>query len=297
MRSAVKHALGMFSLSPTIDFEAEQSFDFNMPANYLPKPPSIKVNPDYNPFLHGKEAVPRPSTLQPNRSQWEKAFEVIQPPDNAIDQTFHSDNQAFASQQMLHQEEPHEQSSSSVKPIQVQNRFILINVKSGLMILDQQKAHERILFERILNQSSLQKTSQSNLFPPRIQLSAIDSEILNELQDEFTQLGFEINDLGKGAYVINSYPSDLPVDKIEEFIDGLLEDYKKNRTEFGGDSTARIAKTLARNLAIKAGRVLQIEEMQSIIDELFGCQIPETAPDGSRILRILPVSEIEKLIK
>lgn len=297
MRSAVKQALGMFSLSPTIDFEAEQAFDFNLPANYLPKPPSITVNPDYNPFLQGKNTLPRPSTIQPNRSQWEKAFEVIQPSENEIHQTINSDNQVFASQQILHQEEVPEQISSSVKPIQVQNRFIMVNVKSGLMILDQQKAHERILFERILNQGSQPKTAQSNLFPPRIQLSAIDSEILNELQDEFIQLGFEINDLGKGAYVVNSYPSDMPIEKIEEFIDGLLEDYKKNRTEFGGDSTARIAMTLSRNLAIKAGKVLQVEEMQSIIDELFGCQVPETAPDGSRILKILPVSEIEKLIK
>ena len=166
------------------------------------------------------------------------------------------------------------------------------------MIVDQQKAHERILFERISSMlGSGTAAPQRSLFPHTLQLSTVDGEILREIAGELLNLGFEINELGGGSFVINSVPADLPVNEIEEFIDGLLEDIKKNRSDLGTERRAKLARILACNIAVKAGKSLKIEEMQSIIDELFNCKVPDVAPDGSRILKVLTSNEIEKILR
>ncbi|NVO18279.1 MAG: DNA mismatch repair endonuclease MutL [Bacteroidetes bacterium] len=303
LRSAVKHALGMFSLSPTLDFETEQSFDFNIPKGYEPKPPTITLNPDYNPFNRPSKpaSLSRPGDgIKANRDQWEKMYDVVNASTTGI--------QPFVEHSIFSQVENKiendkieiipEETISTSRLIQVQNRYIAVNVKSGLMLVDQQKAHERILYERIgAMLGSEASAPQRSLFPHTIKLSAIDAEILREINEDLLTLGFDINELGGGSFVINSLPADLPIDKVSDLIDSLLEDFKNNRTELGSERKAKVARLLAHNIAVKVGKLLQNEEMQAIIDELFSCQVPDIAPDGSRILRILTSAEIEKLLR
>jgi DNA mismatch repair protein MutL len=300
MRSAVKHALGMFSLTPTINFNTEPSLDFDPPKGYVPKPPGIKINPDYNPFNKTPGTTTNPSQgLNANRSGWEKMYEIVNPPGESSPQNSYipsSGRDEPSPTELFKQSQ--EVSFSGIKLIQVQNRFIVANVKSGLLIVDQQKAHERILFDRIsklMEQGNL-GAQQRNLFPHAIQYSPVDSEIMKELSNELLSFGLEIDELGGGTFILNAWPSTLPIDKVEEFIDCFLEDYKKNRNDLGKDRKTKLAKILSRNIAVKAGKSLQPEEMQSIIDELFSCKMPEIAPDGSRIIRILTSAEIEKLL-
>jgi DNA mismatch repair protein MutL len=301
LRSAVKHALGMFSLTPTLNFDTEPSFDYTPPKGYEPKPPGITIDPDFNPFNRAGKPSSKPGEgLKANRGQWEKIFDVVAPVNSEVpvngDHSIFSDTEK--DQHPGLDPEIKEEIYSGFKLIQVQNRFIAVNVKSGLLIVDQQKAHERILFERINSMLQSGTTApQRSLFPHTLELSPMDSEILRDLSGDLIDLGFEINELGGGAFVINSVPSDLPVKEIEEFIDGLLEDVKKNRSDLGTERKAKLAGILAGNIAVKAGKSLKTEEMQTIIDELFSCKVPEIAPDGSRILRILTSSEIDKILR
>ncbi len=302
IRTSVKHALGMFSLSPTLDFDTETSFDFVAPKGYEPKEPTITVNPDYNPFRKQPQNFLKANAgMTPNHSGWEKMYEGIA--DQRPIQTEQQNNNDF---RLIPTQESENEATEIVpegnlfaanKLFQVQNRFIVANVKSGLLIVDQQKANERIIFEKISSHAEGQAISRQRvLFPQTIQLSAVDSEIITELTPDLDILGFEISAMGRGTFVINTVPSNIPAGEIIDFIDGLLEDYKKDRTDSSDDQRIKLVRIIAGNMAVKTAKSLKIEEMQQLIDELFSCQVPDIAPDGSRVLRIIQVNEIDKLI-
>jgi DNA mismatch repair protein MutL len=291
----------MFSLSPTFDFDSEPTFDFVLPKGYEPKAPTITLNPDYNPFRKPQNYLKANAGMTPNRSGWEKMYEGIA--NQPVGRTENNESRDFQMIPTQQQNEepvliPESYESEANKLFQVQNRFIVANVKSGLLIVDQQKAFERIFFERIsINAEGQTITRQRILFPQTIQLSAVDSEILMEINDDLDSLGFEISAMGSGTFVINTLPANMPSNEIEDFIDKLLEDYKKNRTESTDDQRIKLARIIAGNIAVKSGKTLKTEEMQQMIDELFACHVPDIAPDGSKVLKIIQVHEIDKLFK
>jgi DNA mismatch repair protein MutL len=301
IRTSVKHALGMFSLSPTIDFDTEPTFDFVAPKGYEPKEPTITLNPDYNPFRKPQNYLKSNVGMTPNRTGWEKMYEGIS--NQPTEQKGDSENRDF---QMIPSEQnspvptllPESNLYEANKLFQVQNRFIVANVKSGLLIVDQQKAYERIIFERISSDAEGHAVARQRvLFPQTLQLSAIDTEVINEILDDLDSLGFEISSMGGGTFVINTVPSKMPSNEIIDFIDGLLEDYKKDRADSTGDQRIKLARIIAGNMAVKSEKTLKVEEMQQLIDELFACQVPDLAPDGSKVLKIIQVHEIDKLIR
>jgi len=301
IRTSVKHALGMFSLSPTLDFDTEPTFDFTAPKGYEPKAPTITINPDYNPFRKPQNFLKANAGMTANRSGWEKMYEGIadksQPENeksNTLDFNLTPVSQSESEPILI----PENNTHIASKLFQVQNRFIVANVKSGLLIVDQQKAYERIIFERISSNAEGQAiTKQRMLFPQTINISSVDSEILNEIAEDLDSLGFEISDMGSGTFVINTVPSKMPTNEIEDFIDVLLEDFKKNQSNSNDNQRIKLARIIAGNMAVKSGQILKPEEMQQLIDELFACQVPEVAPDGSKVLKIIQVSEIDKLIR
>ncbi len=301
IRTSVKHSLGMFSLSPTIDFDTEPTFDFVAPKGYEPKEPTITLNPDYNPFRKHPNYLKANAGMTPNRIGWEKMYEGIAGQNEGQDgNEENTDFQLIPSQQNDPSPTliPENSLYEANKLFQVQNRFIVANVKSGLLIVDQQKAYERIIFERISSNAEGQTIARQRvLFPQNIQLSAIDAEVITEITDDLDSLGFEISSMGGGTFVINTVPSNMPSNEIIDFIDSLLEDYKKDRANSADDQRIKLARIIAGNMAVKTERTLKVEEMQQLIDELFACQVPEVAPDGSKILKIIQVQEIDKLIR
>ncbi len=300
IRTSVKHALGMFSLSPTIDFDTEPAFDFVAPKGYEPKEPTITLNPDYNPFRNPQNYLKANAGMNPNRSGWEKMYEGIGQPAKADNNEENQHLNLNPAEQNDNENRLIPESSlyASNKLFQIQNRFIVANVKSGLLIVDQQKAYERIIFERIsANAEGQTVTRQRVLFPQTIQLSAVDGEILTEITEDLDNLGFEISAMGGCTFVVNTVPSNMPSDETADFIDGLLEDFKKNRLDTADNQRVKLARMIAGNMAVKNAKTMKPEEMQQLIDELFACKVPDVAPDGSKVLRIIQVQEIDKLIR
>ena len=301
IRTSVKHALGMFSLSPTIDFDTEPTFDFVAPQGYEPKAPTITVNPDYNPFRKPQNFLKSNAGMAPNRAGWEKMYEGIEnkPAQQAEYQPGMDFELAPAQPQQAESTlVPESNENTTSKLFQVQNRFIVANVKSGVLIVDQRKAYERIIFERISANAEGQPVARQRvLFPQTFQLSAFDSEVISEMAEDLDNLGFEISAMGSGTFVINTVPANIASNEIIGFIESLLEDYKKDRADSADDQRIKLARLVAGNLAVKTEKALKIEEMQQLIDELFACQVPDIAPDGSKILKIIPVNEIDKLLR
>ncbi len=136
--------------------------------------------------------------------------------------------------------------------------------------------------------------SQQQLFPQTVNLSAADSELLRELQDDFSDLGFRIEPFGRNAYIVQGIPPDMVDENIQSLIENVLESFKTNQIGLKIDKRNNLIRSMARNLAIKAGKVLLPEEMQSLLDDLFACSVPNVSPSGKTIIISITSEEIEK---
>ncbi len=293
LSSAVKQALGKFNLTPSIDFDIERGVDITpLPANTEVKQPTVRVDENYNPFDVESQRDNKPAFQQhrkPDTSNWQKLYG---------DQDFTQSNPETESQ-------PEGNTSLSFKSgdketdtgtvFQLHNKYIVSSVKSGILIIDQQRAHERILFERFLKKLEAQKgTSQQQLFPVTVQFSPSDAAILKEIKDELKVLGFDIEDFGENTFIVNGNPAEMNNRDVKGVLESIIENFKKQLKDITKDKKVNLARSMAVNLSIKQGRKLQPEEIKSLIDQLFACRMPEVSPDGKPTLRILTMDYIDE---
>ena len=178
--------------------------------------------------------------------------------------------------------------------IQLQQSYIVTTVKSGILVVDQHLAHERILYEKYLKEMETEVTaSQQELFPHHISLNINDASILKELKPELEKMGFSIETMNNTTFVINGTPVDCKGSDAISIIEKILEDYKTNLSGNQSDKKLNLARSLASQMAVKAGQTLSSVEMQDIIDRLFGCTVAEVAPNGKKIFTIINADDIK----
>ena len=181
------------------------------------------------------------------------------------------------------------------EPIQLHERYILTQIKSGYILVDQHKAHQRILFEKYLrNLANQPATTQQTLFPKTLELNNSDTELLQDLLPELKVLGFDIQFFGNTTFVIHGMPSDLRDENETQIVEKLLEDFKTTHKTDGFDKRKNVAKTLAYQTAIKSGKILDKNSMQQLIDELFACEQPSINPAGLTTFIQYTFDEIER---
>ena len=293
IHSAVKRSLGRFNISPTIDFDQETGFS-NMISQMAPEdivPPSINFNPNFNPFSADKTAE-RPSysgggsvrQSMPQSKNWGSLYEIT--------------NQHVPEQTTLEIEPEHK--DREFEPLQKQfmqlhNRYIVSQIKSGMMIIDQQTAHERILYERfLLHLDDRKGASQQSLFPQTVTLSPNDYELAKSLLEDIKSLGFEVREFGKNTLVIEGIPVDLGSSNINEtqLFEHLIEGFKNSQQELKLDKRDALARSMAKNSAIKGGTVLGQQEMNTLIEELFACKTPNFSISGKPVIQTITLGEI-----
>lgn len=276
LRSAVREAIGRYSIRPSLDFDQEQSMD--VPYDQLkttPAPPSVRIDPDYNPF----------SPKQERNRDWEKAF----PP--AGEESVQQHSQASFDQEELSTHGDIE--SKEEKLLQLNRVYIVTPVKSGLMIIDHNRAHKRILYEHFLRiLESGKGLTQQQLFPQTLKLNPSDSSLMDELKDDFKLLGFDINPFGDNTFIINGIPSGWSSDNPAATVEEIIEQFKKNFSDPKANKQTKLASGMASRMAIPAGRKLSEEEMRHIVNELFSCELPESCPAGKPTLHIIPSEKI-----
>jgi DNA mismatch repair protein MutL len=181
-------------------------------------------------------------------------------------------------------------------PTQIHYRYILSQLKSGFILIDQQLAHERILYEKYVKMLQENKaTAQQLLFPQTMELSAADSFLLKDILPAINDLGYDIKEFGTNSFIIHGVPADTPTKGEEQnHIEALLEQYKENLNELKLDKRTNLARTMARNQSIKVGQRLSVEEMENLVDQLFACQTPFVAPNGRPTFVKYNLSDIEK---
>ncbi len=294
LSSAVKQALGKFNLTPSIDFDVERGIDITpLPRSTEIKQPTVNIDESYNPFEVEAKRENKPAFHpdKPDTRNWQKLYGEKDFTQNRQENTNHpEENASFG---FIPENKEPETESGTV--FQLHNKYIVSSVKSGLLIIDQQRAHERILFERFLKKLDSRKgTSQQQLFPVTIQFSPSDAEILKEINDELKILGFDIEDFGENTFIVNGNPAEMNNRDIKGVLEGIIENFKKHLKDIAKDKKVNLARSMAVNLSIKQGRKLQAEEIKSLIDQLFACRMPEVSPDGKPTLRILTMDYLNE---
>ncbi len=296
LRSSIKQGLGKYNITPTIDFDIEQSFN-------IPDPPKGKpiINPfqktelEYNPFETHKPEV----SSQRERSNTEN-WDVLFSREKTNKDIFEITDAAKDTDKHLVESKLNNIKSDNEdrKIFQIQNRYIVTFIKSGILIIDQQNAHERILYERFIKMLESKKwTSQQELFPQNINFTPGDAEIIKDIRKDLLKVGFEIEEFGRNTFVVNGTPPDISSKNIKETLEGIIENYKNNMIDLHLDRKINIARSMAVNLSVKAGKKLQIEEMGIFIDEFFACQMPEKSPGGKSTIYIIPFEELSTIFK
>jgi DNA mismatch repair protein MutL len=295
LKAAVKRALGKANLAPSLDFDMEQSFDidYSKPKEDI-KAPQISFNKDYNPFKTGG-GIPKPrdyenSLYKNNKDNWETLYQT---------HTSHPQEQFI--EQETQQEQLFEQSRTGVQPgkfFQLHNKYIVCESQEGLLLIDQHRAHERVLYEHYLKAfGSNAIHSQQDLFPQTLEMSAIDFDLIQQLKDELKYLGFEIENLGKNTIVIHGIPADLTGQNSIEVIEGILENYKLNNLDVKLEVRENLCRSVAKNTCIQYGKELSTDEMQLLTEHLFSLEHFSFSPSGKTIVSEMPAADIDKLFK
>lgn len=290
LTAAVNDSIGKFCEVPSIDFDTKGKPDIPVydPAKNV-APPTSTYNPSYNPFQSNAE---HRSTAPSNWDQLYGGLKGESHPDNT--DIFDVPNQQPDEEGLVDGTVIDEKSPTHY---QYKGKYIMTAVKSGLMIIDQQRADIRIRYEKYLEQlRSHTANTQRVLFPEVVQFTPSDTVLLKKILPELEVMGFELTDLGQNSYAINGVPSGIEgLDNVS-----LVRNIVSDAIEKGSDSIEEINKSLALsmavNAAIPAGQILNNDEMENIVNELFTCSNVNYTPNGKAIICILPQPEIEHLL-
>ena len=285
IRAAVRQALATHNVMPSIDFASDVNFGQFKTAEV----PITGTDTAYTQFRN----IPKDRNLD----NWETLYG-----DQIRQSKLNYDVDSGATQEsIIHKESainnPQEEFAGlDENTFQVQGKYIISPVKSGLLLVDQETAHERILYERFVGQlANRSGNAQQCMFPQNIELNPGDFSLVMELQDEISALGFIFEEFGGHGIVINAMPAGLTASNEKELFEGLIEQFKRNKTELSVSVPDNLARAMAKRSSLKEGQPLNKQECKSIIDSLFACENPNYAPDGSKTFFILDLKRIENL--
>ncbi|OIO11310.1 MAG: DNA mismatch repair protein MutL [Flavobacteriaceae bacterium CG1_02_35_72] len=281
IKSTIKHSLGQYQVAPILDFEQNNSFD--LPYDYRNKMvgiPKIEIDANFNPFNDNFKQ-------NPPLKNWETLYDTTpifdgnnanaQPNENLFDDQANSLNQVS---------------------LQIRNTYILGSIKSGLVMINQNLAHQRILYEDFLTKITLEEsTSQALIFPLSINLNQQEIQLIKSLISDFESIGFRFEFKSNDDLLIIGIPLTVKESQIQPLLENLLDDLQ-NQTESSNFSQVDgIAKSMAKNLAIKNGTSLSAKEQESILNNLFSCKEPNISPQGKATFITLSIDDIEKKFK
>lgn len=295
LMAAVKESIGMFNDVPSIDFDTEDKPDipvYNPDVASSASAPKISLNPHYNPFKSSPSSG-KPTAVKPVDEQWKQLYEGLNDQDSVEREAdifeSESETEINTSQSILAEKSP--------AHYQYKGKYVMTAVKSGLMIIDQHRAHVRVLYERYLEQIQQQTShSQKVLFPEVLQFPVSDEVILEKLLPEMSKMGFELDNLGGGSYAVNAIPTGLDGVNPLHLVQDMVFSAKEKGVKALDEVHQSLALTLARNAAIPQGQVLSNEEMETLVNDLFACSNVNYTPDGKNVLCILKQQEIEHLL-
>lgn len=296
MNASVREAMGKNSIVPSIDFDQEGSIDIPMPVK-TGQPlriPEISHNQGYNPFsepqgISSGTWAPSAGGGDLNRQHWDQLYKGTETGRPRMDENENDRQELLFPGKSI----PYK----GKKVLQLKQKYLILPVKSGMMVIDQKRAQERILYERFLQVMQNERvTSQQILFPHTFELNPADAELLKEILPDMETIGFDIREFGKDTFIINGIPGMLETASPVELVEKLLEEYKNSPVDPHEKVREQVAMSLAKASAVSYGTELPAEVMDHMVDQLFACASPNFSPDGKPTLAIIPLEDIEKYL-
>lgn len=305
LKVTVRHALGSHNITPTLDFEQEPAFQ-SQPV----RTPTIRPEPDTPASVRDYPRPDRPSSLdQNNLRNWQRLYEGLEligqhtPAEPSADD---DENPALFPTEPTFQVRPSDEnatiddesgsfSKGQKEPYQIHGQYIVSQIKSGFLLIDQQAASERILYERYLEAlRDRPVTTQKAMFPKTLNLPAADAALLRQILPEVNRLGFDLAEFGGSAFIVHGYPADIgTAGREEELLEKILDQYKDN-LELQLGTTENLARAMARSAALRRGQSLGAREMQDLIDQLFACEVPFKSPSGRNCFITFELEDLQK---
>ena len=301
----IKESLGKFNAIPSIDFDTADApdipiFDTN-DSGRTASMPGVRINHDYNPFQVNQGGYKSPS--KPNLD-WEKLYESVGSDEGDFDDEVTAVEIGSGEATIFSSKSGQVHSGEEIIPsyspehYQYKQKYILTSVKSGLMIIDQYRAHVRILFDKYLLQIADRKgVSQRVLFPEILQLTQTEASAFSEILEDFEALGFEFSNMGDNAFAVQGVPSELSNVNFVELIRSMIDDSVETGADVKDKIYEALALSMANYTAIPAGKALSEEEMLFMVNQLFACRTPNHTPDGRSVIAMISDDELEKKLK
>ena len=284
LRATVKHSLGQYNVAPVLDFNRDANLD--TPYGYKSNSkggsvPKISVDPDFNPF---KEAQQQTTSFPFKNTKQTESWESLYTGTIATDE------------QQTESLFEHQQEEKTQKTFQIQRKYVMSLIKSGVVLINQSLAHQRILYEQFLESITVKEAnSQQLLFPVKISFSSAEIEMIYTMKTELENAGFSFDEFTKDSVTIKGIPVSVTESKITIILEELLNDINLEVPDASFSHFDVMAKSFARTLSIKTGTLLSGKEQESLVNNLFSCKEPTVSPFGKSTFKTLTLNQIDNL--
>lgn len=295
LRSAIKHSLGQFNVAPVLDFERDPNLDtpyhFKDAAAVLP---TVEVDQAFNPFGDPRPSKPAMASYRKEPApQWQSLYADLKHDTEVVSAAF--PEVAFESEEVTPSLFNEEETTGTARTYQVHRKYIVSPIKSGMVILDQQRAHQRILYEQFLASITLQQaSSQQLLFPLPLYFSQAELDLLRELEPSLRNTGFVFESFAEDHVVISGLPVNVAESETSIVLEELLSDLQQGVPDSHFSQSDGIAKSMARSLAVKTGTALSEKEQENLVNSLFACKEPAVSPFHKPTFITLRVEDLDK---
>lgn len=296
LRSAIKHSLGQFNVAPALDFDRDPNLD--TPYDYQNKNaeyPTVQVDRTYNPFSDEKQSSPfsggTSSYKKAETTQsWESLYVGLKQDTLEVENFTFENEEVTAS---FFDEKEEEQVAKHT--YQIQKKYIVSPIKSGMVIINQHRAHQRVLYEQFLtNMTVHQASSQQLLFPLQFHFSANEMKIITELQPALENTGFVFETLNEEYLQISGIPANTSESEVVSVLEQLISDLQDGIPDSSFSQNDTIAKSMAKSLAVKTGIYLTEKEQENLVNNLFACKDPNVSPFQKPTFITMRVEDIDK---
>ena len=298
LRSSVKHSLGQFNIAPVLDFDRDRNLD--TPYQFEGKQvsnPTVEVDRTFNPFQDEKPKHKSGGFSMPYKkesaSQWEGLYVGLESKGTKT-------NQEFSEIELESQPENDTLFNDSVSEVkqrtyQLLNKYIISTIKSGMLIIDQHRAHQRVLYEGLLKHTTIKEAvSQQLLFPLELQFSSSEMELLQQLKEDLEHTGFVFSKFEDNSIEIKGVPINVPESEVSIILEQLISDVEQEVPDSNFSATDLLAKSLSKSLAIKSGQALTNLEQEHLVNSLFACKEPSVSPTNKSTFITMSVDDFDK---
>jgi len=296
LRSAVKHSLGQFNITPVLDFERDPNLD--APYGYKggdTSMPKVEVDRTFNPFQEENNSRARAVAYKKEpTTDWESLYVGVESKGNQNKHDF-SDLQFETEEHTTSIFDDDNQIEQSNTTYQLHNKYIVSTIKSGMLIIDQNRAHQRVLYEDFLKNLTIKEAaSQQLLFPLQLHFSSQDIVIVNQLKADLEHTGFVFSNIESETVNIIGVPIGVPESEVSIILEQLISDVENEVPDSNFSATDLLAKSMAKSLAIKTGQSLKKDEQEHLVNKLFACKEPNVSPTNRATFITMSVDELDK---